>query len=491
MEQYAIYLRKSRADVEAEARGEGETLARHDAILSEFALQRGYYVAKKYREIVSGDTIAARPQMQQLLADVNAGMYAGVIVTEISRLARGDTKDQGIVAEAFKYSGALIITPNRVYDPADPASEDFFDFELFLSRQEYKYIRRRMHAGLKRSVLDGNYLHSHAPYGYDKIKRSLKPNADAEYVRIAFDAWVRGASELDVCKHLTAIGAKLPSGKAWTRWGISYILQNPAYIGLVRYHQFTTKTEILPDGTTKSSRHKNPNYDTVPGNWEPLIDKDTFDAAQARFGAIPRKNHSAFVFRNPLAGLLRCAKCGMVMDYQHNYPSQTNMYPRYRHKPERPCKVRSCKAYMLYDGLANELEKLAKETEAQLKNESPRKDTPDIIAKMRTELKALQAQLDGLYDKLERGIYSDEEFLRRRATLQERISHQEAVIADAEAQAPKTEVYKDRIVKCSTAAGMLRRETDTKELNDYLKGFIREIRYDWQDHVIILDVHFL
>lgn len=27
---YAIYLRKSRADAEAEARGEGETLAMHD-----------------------------------------------------------------------------------------------------------------------------------------------------------------------------------------------------------------------------------------------------------------------------------------------------------------------------------------------------------------------------------------------------------------------------------------------------------------------------
>ena len=30
LDEYAIYLRKSRADMEAEAKGEGETLARHE-----------------------------------------------------------------------------------------------------------------------------------------------------------------------------------------------------------------------------------------------------------------------------------------------------------------------------------------------------------------------------------------------------------------------------------------------------------------------------
>lgn len=34
---YLIYLRKSRADRESEARGEGETLARHEKALTELA----------------------------------------------------------------------------------------------------------------------------------------------------------------------------------------------------------------------------------------------------------------------------------------------------------------------------------------------------------------------------------------------------------------------------------------------------------------------
>ena len=70
MQSYAIYLRKSRADIEAEAKGEGETLARHHAQLMELARRRNLNITKIYKEIVSGENIAARPQMQLLLADM-------------------------------------------------------------------------------------------------------------------------------------------------------------------------------------------------------------------------------------------------------------------------------------------------------------------------------------------------------------------------------------------------------------------------------------
>ena len=64
MDRYVIYLRKSRADVEAEKLGEGETLARHKKILTELAARKGLYVEKIYEEIVSGETIEARPEIQ-------------------------------------------------------------------------------------------------------------------------------------------------------------------------------------------------------------------------------------------------------------------------------------------------------------------------------------------------------------------------------------------------------------------------------------------
>lgn len=56
---YAIYLRKSRVDLEAEAAGSGDTLARHRNTLLELAAARQLSVSKIYEEVVSGDTIAA------------------------------------------------------------------------------------------------------------------------------------------------------------------------------------------------------------------------------------------------------------------------------------------------------------------------------------------------------------------------------------------------------------------------------------------------
>lgn len=42
--------------------------------------------------------------MQQVLREVESGMWDGVLVVEVERLARGDTIDQGVVARAFRYS---------------------------------------------------------------------------------------------------------------------------------------------------------------------------------------------------------------------------------------------------------------------------------------------------------------------------------------------------------------------------------------------------
>ena len=199
METYCIYLRKSRADAEAEARGEGETLARHENTLLELARRKRFPISKIYREIVSGDTIAARPQMQQLLQDVESGTYAGVLVMEVERLARGDTIDQGIVAQAFKFSDTKIVTPIKTYDPSNEFDEEYFEFSLFMSRREYKTIKRRMQAGRAAAAREGKYVGNIPPYGYDRKKiendsgYTLVPNEKAEIVKSIFEWYTIGA----------------------------------------------------------------------------------------------------------------------------------------------------------------------------------------------------------------------------------------------------------------------------------------------------------
>ena len=168
--EYSLYLRKSRADLEAEERGEGETLARHEKMLIELARRYGFSIGKIYREIVSGESIESRPVVQELLRDVESGRWKGVLVVEVERLARGDTMDQGRVAKSFKFSNTKIITPIKIYDPNNEFDEEYFEFGLFMSRREYKTINRRLQRGRVSSVKEGKFVGSIAPYGYDRVK---------------------------------------------------------------------------------------------------------------------------------------------------------------------------------------------------------------------------------------------------------------------------------------------------------------------------------
>ena len=89
MEQYIEYLRKSRFDRDYLDLSVEETLKRHQEILDRLARDRGFYIAKVYREVVSGESIAARPEVQKMLEEVSSGIYTGVLVVDVERLARG------------------------------------------------------------------------------------------------------------------------------------------------------------------------------------------------------------------------------------------------------------------------------------------------------------------------------------------------------------------------------------------------------------------
>lgn len=171
---YLIYLRKSRKDVELEQYGDEETLARHERVLLDLAKTNGYEIGAIYREVVSGETISARPEMQRLISEVEQGLWDGVLVMEVERLARGDTIDQGIVARAFKLSSTKIVTPVKTYDPDNEYDEEYFEFGLFMSRREYKTINRRIQRGRVSAAKEGKYVSSTPPYGYDRVNLKIK-----------------------------------------------------------------------------------------------------------------------------------------------------------------------------------------------------------------------------------------------------------------------------------------------------------------------------
>lgn len=297
--QYSLYLRKSRADLEAEERGEGETLARHEKMLIELARRYGFSIGKIYREIVSGESIEARPVVQELLKDVESGRWKGVLVVEVERLARGDTMDQGRVAKSFKFSNTKIITPIKIYDPNDEFDEEYFEFGLFMSRREYKTINRRLQRGRVSSVKEGKYVGSVAPFGYDRVKLvkdkgyTLAKNDEAPVVEKMFQIYAYNEIAInEVVRRLNSAGYKPRKAKEWTISAVKDILSNPIYIGKIRWDSRKTVKEYR-NGKIVNTRPRNENYTLCDGLHEPIIDMETWNIVQEK-----RSKHTPAVIHN-------------------------------------------------------------------------------------------------------------------------------------------------------------------------------------------------
>lgn len=410
MPSYAIYLRKSRADMEAEARGEGETLARHQAQLMELARKRDCNVVKIYREIVSGENIASRPQMQQLLADISDNKYDGVLVMEVERLARGDTIDQGVVAQAFKSTGTKIITPAKVYDPENEFDEEYFEFSLFMSRREYKTIRRRMEAGRLASIKEGNYISPEAPYGYRKTHPEPKVYTldivpdEAEVVRLIFDMFLNGKGARAIRTTLNNMGISPKKSPLWETPSIKKILRNPIYTGKVRW-QNKASGDTLYNG-----RH------------QAIISEEIFWKAQQKRENNPEaKVPNNLEVKNYYHGMLYCKNCGHAM-LRRIVSSNGCEYMLCR---RNECKGKVVSAAVseideqLILSMKYRLEQLEKSM-SEMQNREAEKQ-PDMKTPILSEITRLKNQREKLYDLLERGIYDENVFLERSSVLSEKI----------------------------------------------------------------------
>ncbi len=422
---YAVYLRKSRADLEAEARGEGETLARHKKTLYDIAKRMQISIAAEYKEIVSGESIAARPQMQKLLNDVTEGMYDGVLVMEIERLARGNTIDQGIVAQAFKDSNTKIITPIKVYDPNNEYDEEYFEFSLFMSRREYKTIRRRMEAGRLAAIKEGNFIISSPPYGYKKTNPAPKIHTlevvpeEAEVIKLIYDMYVnQHFGKRKIATALNSMGIKPPRSDWWEGISIRKILCNPVYMG---YNQWHSKS----------------NGDTLyKGLHEPIISKELYEQAQER--RINRKTSSTTsenTLKNYYSGLLYCGSCGKCMQ---------------RRTIERPsgikiehmvCRTTKCNTVSSRTDIIDEAVLTALKVHlAQLKNKSSginnnntqNENTIDVISMIKSEICDLKKQKNKLHDLLEREIYDENTYLERQSIVAQKLKEAEKALSNAE-----------------------------------------------------------
>ena len=505
MEQYIIYLRKSRKDDDIEQRGEGETLARHKSALLDLAKKKRLRIAKIYEEVVSGDSIDARPEMLKLLKDVESGAFAGVLVIEVERLARGDTIDQGRVAQAFKYSDTKIITPNKTYDPKSEFDIEYFEFGLFMSRREFEIIKRRLRRGREASVKEGKYTASKAPYGYNRVKLekekgwTLEPHPEqAEIVRMVYEWYTIGVEKEDgirerigvslIARRLNKLKILPQKGKDWATASIRDMLINPVYIGKVRWNwrpeKRRTKDNIV---IVERPRVSIEDCILVDGKHEGIIDTHIFELAQTLMTKNPpRPIGERYTVKNPWAGIIICGKCGNRMTRR---PYNQNGYP-----DTLLCQKLSC------DNISSHLDTVEKRilealgewlTNYKLKwnleeKPSTNKDIgytmkAKALAKLDKEIDTLQKRLDSVHDRFEDGVYSTEQFLERSHKVGEEIQqakNDRAIIAEDLQLAEMREEARTAIIpKVDKLLEVYHELPTPKAKNDLLKDILEKVVY--------------
>lgn len=435
---YFVYLRKSRGDRDVEQHGEEETLARHKKILEELAHRYGITIAAWYREVVSGETIAARPEMLRMLDDIENLQPEGVLVVEIERLARGDTRDQGLIMETFKYSGTKIITPMKIYDPNDEFDEEYAEFGLFMSRREYKTINRRLQRGRKSSVSEGKWTGNKAPYGYERIKiprekgYTLKIVPDqADTIKLIFQMYVHGTPETDnipigtslICRKLDQLKIAGPESATWKPCTIRCMLENPVYIGKIRTGQRKQQKKTV-NGVIRISRPINADVAVYEGLHAAIIDPDLFEKAQNKRKTSYKKPFFEGI-KNPLAGLIYCAECGKSM---YRRPAGARCPADMIHCSTRGCPTSGSYYSLVEEKLLFALNTWLEEYKIQVEDTSAEitmaslKRCQTQLELARSEELTLKNQLAKAMDLLERDVYTVEMFQQRATDLNEKIT---------------------------------------------------------------------
>ena len=400
------YLRKSQSDdplftVE-------EVLQKHEKVLDEWSERHfGARVPEKnkFREVVSGETIKERPEINKVLRLIESPKYKAVKIVEPQRLTRGDLEDIGRIMKIFKHTNTYIITPDRMYDLRDEYDWNAFEAELKRGNDYLNYYKKIQERGRLISVSKGNYIGSVAPYGFEKIKikdgkeecPTLKEKKEeADVVRLIFDLYVnKNMGAANIGNYLDNMGIKPPKSEHWSPAVIKEKLSNVHYIGKVKWNWRKT-IDIVEDGEFIKTRPraKIGEFLIYDGRHEGIVSEELFNAAQEKRGRNPRVKKEVKV-RNALSGLIFC-RCGRAMSYRpyNNKDGTQRTAPRLVCEGQKYCNNGSCLYEDIINRVAEVLEQCIEDFEIRLKN-----DTGDS-AKLHTKLiKNLEQKLKDLQAK--------------------------------------------------------------------------------------------
>ena len=420
----------------------------------------------KEEEGRSGRNAKRRPAFQQMvgMAKDPSHPFDIILVWKYSRFARN--QEESIVYKSMLRSkcGVDVVSASEplVDGPFGSLIERIIEWmdEYYSIRLSGEVLR-----GMTEKASRGGVVGSPA-FGYLAENGTFVPDPDrAQFVPMIFNKFIEGMGCRDIAMMLNNMGVRTRKGGSMENRTIEQILQNPVYIGKIRW---STSGE--------SGRNlDNPNIMIADGHHQQLINEEVFERAQEVL-ADRRKMYRKYAHQSDhvneymLRGLVRCSDCGSTLVLS-NKGLQCHSYAR------GVCKV----SHYISVSIANE--RVISAIEEIIKQPN----FPVMIKKARTEaveadlingrIQRERLKLERIRAAYEDGIDTLEEYRANKAKIAETISALEA--QRPASTPPGYDVCAEFVQKHKDVIKDLRNpELTEAQKNSILRGFVDQIVFD-------------
>ncbi len=279
--------------------------------IREYASREGYFIPDEYvfyDDGISGRAAKRRNEFNRMIATAKEKdrPFDVIYVWKFSRFARNQEESM-VYKNLLKKKGVSVISvsepiPEGHYGTLIERIIEWMDefYSINLGVEVTRGMTEKASRGEPTCAPGFGYIMRNKKYYPDE-------SGSADIVREIFARFADGDGIREIATDLGERGVRTPRGNMPDNRWISYILNNPCYIGKIRWSL---------DGTKAASKrdYSNASIMIVDGHHEPLISKELWDTVQSRLAAL-KKAYPAYARREQpvdymLKGLVRCSACG-------------------------------------------------------------------------------------------------------------------------------------------------------------------------------------
>lgn len=285
----AIYIRVSTEEQAIE----GQSASAQEETLRQYCITYNIEVFDVYMDLgISGKSLKDRQEMWRLIEDCRNGKFNLVLVWKISRLSR-NLKDLLYLIDIFESSDVHFASCSEKFDTATPVGRMTLQLLGSISEFERNTIVENVRLGLVEFARKGGKASS--VLGYNNVYKKLIINEnEANIVKLIFS--LRAEKELSfsaIARYLNSMGYRTKRGSKYSSSSISYIVQNPVYIGINRHNMKTEKEYCI------ESLHPSIITQDLWNKAQSISKKPQVKTVRTTFDSIPLK--------------VNCMKCKSIM----------------------------------------------------------------------------------------------------------------------------------------------------------------------------------